>query len=147
MCTHSRTSLFTFNDQISVLSLTSSSERRDNEANVEVHGQDEVFQEAIHVPLPRLPHHLSALFQPLYGWWIRAGKSSRRWEVDSRLMKHCDDDPRMLLSNYCSHHFAFTHFVILGGWKKAAGRDADASCKLWKIRPHIQRSVEFLWDY
>ena len=67
MCTRSHPSSFAFADKISVLSLTSCSERRDLEANVEVRGQDAVFQETIHVPLPRLPHHLSALFQPVHG--------------------------------------------------------------------------------
>lgn len=59
--------LFAFNDQLSALSLISCSERRDHEANVEVRGQDEVFQETLHVSIPRFPHHLSAVFQPLHG--------------------------------------------------------------------------------
>lgn len=56
-----------FDVYVSVLSVMFSSERRDHEGNVEVHGQDEVLQETIHLPFPRLSHRLSALFQPLYG--------------------------------------------------------------------------------
>lgn len=68
MCKHSHTSLFAFNDQLSVLTLISCSDQsRDLETNVEVRGQDEVFQETIHVPHPLLPYHLFALFQPLHG--------------------------------------------------------------------------------
>ncbi len=66
-CAHTHTSLFALNGKFSVLYLTSCSERRDLEANVEVRGQNEVFQEKIHVPLPRLPHHLPALPKPLHG--------------------------------------------------------------------------------
>lgn len=58
-----------------VLIQTLCRERRELEANVEVGGQDEVLQETVHDPSPRLPHHLSALFQPLPGRWICAGTS------------------------------------------------------------------------
>lgn len=40
----------------------SCSEGRDHEANVEVCGQDEVFQETLHVSIPRIPHHLPPVF-------------------------------------------------------------------------------------
>lgn len=36
---------------------------------------------------------------------------------------------------------------FLGGREKTAGRDTYPSCELWKIRPHIQRSIQFLRDH
>lgn len=48
--------------------------RSDFYSHVEVRGQDEVLQETFRVPLPRLPHRLPPLLQPLHGRWIRAGE-------------------------------------------------------------------------
>lgn len=59
-----------------VLCLPPCSERCDHEAHVEIRGQDEMSEEAFHVPLPGLPHHLPALLQPLHGRWIRAGEAA-----------------------------------------------------------------------
>ena len=51
--------LQSFNQPAFCLSLISCS---DHEADMEVRGQDEVFQEEVNVPVSWLPHHLSALF-------------------------------------------------------------------------------------
>lgn len=38
----------------------------EHEAGVEIPGQDEMSEEALHYPLPRLPRHLPPLPQPLH---------------------------------------------------------------------------------
>lgn len=48
--------------------------REGHEAAVEIPGQDEVSEETLHHPLPRLPHHIPPLPQPLHWGWLRAGK-------------------------------------------------------------------------
>lgn len=54
-------------------------EGEQHEAGVEIPGQDEVSEETLHHPLPRLPHHLPPLPQPLHRGRLRAGQCKLRF--------------------------------------------------------------------
>lgn len=52
-----------------------------HEAGVEITGQDAVSEEALRYSLPRLPHHLPALPEPLHRGWLCAGQWIACWSI------------------------------------------------------------------
>lgn len=127
-----------------LFSSTSCSERRDLEANVESVEKMRCFRKR-------------SMF-PFLGFLITFLLFFNLYMDDGYVLVRCVIFERLILGYHtlwwCSTTLGIflvpscvLIFWILGGWKKTAGRDIDASCKLWKIRTHIQRSIQFLWDY
>lgn len=83
-------------------SVISCSEWCDHETDMEVYGQDEMFQETILVPVPQLLNRLFVVLQPLHGWWLCSGEYLRYHRpLHSTYPNYCE---------FYTHCFCCDHF-------------------------------------